>query len=497
MKIYSAFFFLIFLSASISGAVTNFCPDTEEKSIPAFFEFSDIRFYDRAMSKVRPEIDLNWLTLVFRSDAKTAKEILRGHDHVTDVFYDANLAQDACFLKLREGMNKHTLQQLIAELNQNEFVSYAHPALVINGRTYAFFNAFEMEWKTGVSSDIKKRLMNQADISWDEKETIYRVNLFQTPFFSAVNLLAEDIHVLHASPYLAELKPPVRAELIPAINGAHIGDKIPFSLNITFSDLIRIDPSSLATINLRPADIQKALFEAEIDPYDSVKAVSESPIRITGRIAFYTPGEFTIPSVKIKFTCSHCSGNPVRTVETTAVPFKVSSIVPSGENKLIIPEKLPMPEAKSEYYRQQANINLILSVLSFLISLICVARFIGKWYAAKQEREELQAKTNAVLFSENLKQFLNDPPFVPHWTYMAEAGKLLRGYLTEKYQITEYPGRGTGEMFFESVRQSFPEQIAPQIGRIFKTVDDAAAIELNTYSDMEGFKAELIEILRY
>ena len=77
------------------------------------------------------------------------------------------------------------------------------------------------------------------------------------PFFTALNLLAEDIRVLRATPYLVEIKPSLRAQLSFFMNGGNIGDSVPFTLTITFSDRVSIDPSSLAIINLRPCKSAK------------------------------------------------------------------------------------------------------------------------------------------------------------------------------------------------------------------------------------------------
>ena len=106
--------------------------------------------------------------------------------------------------------------------------------------------------------------------------------MLEIPFFKALNLLAEDISVLRVRPYLVELKPSLRVQLALAMNGGRIGDTVPFTFTIQFSDRVSIDPSSIANINLRPATIQKELFDCTFDPYDYTKAVSKSPIIITG-----------------------------------------------------------------------------------------------------------------------------------------------------------------------------------------------------------------------
>lgn len=496
---------ILFFAASTSYAVTAFSPGTNEKQIPAPFKFNNIWFYNQEKSKVIPDIDLTWITVVFRSGSdknksmflKMAQDMVAQNDDITDLLYDHNLAKDACFFRLRHGFAKNDLKNLIEELNHVEFFSYAHPTIKLNNKTYAYFNAFEIKWKTGADPELKKRLMNQALVSPDKDENVYRVNLFQTDFFKAINLLAEDIHTLSIRPCLAELKPSVRAELLLAINGGNIGDKIPFSFNVTFSDFISIDPSSIANINLRPADIQKEFFEQKSDPYDYVEAASQNPIHITGWIKIFTPGEFVILPVKIKYTCSECSDTQVKTIETKHQPFKISSITPSeySENKLIIPTELLTPDYRIEFSRKKANTNLVLSCFSFLAGFLCITWFVGKAYALKKQKQRLQLINKQDILAEKLRMFLSKTPSVPHWTYMAEASKILREYLAEKYHIPQYPEKGTGQVFFESVRQSLPETLSDIVRGLFRTVDDTVALELDIYPDIEAFKTEITKFL--
>ena len=486
---------ILFFGVSVPATYTT--PfDKGEKHSPAPFGLDDIWFYTPSMSKKVPDIDLNWLLIVFRSDTTKAKDIVDSNEHIADFFCDSNLGKDACFFKLQEGMNEIMLQGLIAKLNPYEFVSYAHPALHISDKTYTFFNAFELEWKTGVDPDIQNRLMIQAHVSPDKNKNTYTVNIFETPFFKAINLLAEDIHVLKANPFLVEIKASVSAELRLAINGANIGDKVPFSLNVVFSDLIRIESSSVANIRLKPSDIQKTLFDVQFDSCDYVETASKSPIQISGHITFYAPGEFMIPPVRIKYMCSDCPEKEVKTVETKAVPFKVASIVPSkAENKLMVPTDVLDPDYKIGYYHKKANTNLVLSGLCFFIASASLLWFLGKIYAIKKARKKLQVKKKADILAEKLSLFLNKTPLSPHWIYMAKISKLLRKYLIEKYEIAHYAGGGTGVIFFESVRGDLPEAHKAGLHRLLKTIDESAAIELKSCSEIDDFRSELLRYL--
>ena len=329
--------------------------DTASEAVAraAPFSFDSVWFY-RDGTRVVPEISKRWLTVVFdpryisnvndfvsTSDTndsfiqKKAKAIIKSHDRLIEYLYDPNLAEDACFFRMRDGLKLEDVRSLINQLSQDGTVKYVHPTLVLNNKTFAFFNLFEMEWKTGTAKAQRESLLSASHAvvdEDDEKENRYIVDVTAIPFFRALNLLAEDIKVLRVTPYLVEIKPSISTKLSLFMSGGNIGDSIPFTLTITFSDRVSIDPSSIATLNLRPPELQKELFDCTFDPYDYAKAVTKSPIVITGRVRFYAPGEFTIPAVKISYSCPSCSNganSTVRSIETEPVLFKVSSIIPN------------------------------------------------------------------------------------------------------------------------------------------------------------------------
>ena len=501
---------LFFVSIPASGAVTKYGTGPREK-LPSAIEFEDIWFYDGQMKKVIPHIDLAWITYVFSSDliraggpiadeeliSQMARELVKGYEEIVDWFYDRNISEDACFFRLRDGITIKELQSLIPELNKYQFVSYTHPVLRIRDRIYVFFDAFEMEWKTGIAPEIKEQIMRQAHVSFDKKENIYRVNVFRLPFFKSLTLLAEDIHVLKATPYLVELVPTISADLSLTINGGNIGDKIPFIFSVKFSDRINIDPSSIANLDVRPLGIQKELFELRIDPYDYVEVATRSPIRITGWLKIYTPGEFTIPPVKIKYTCLTRSGTRVRTTETNKVVIKVSSIVPSKQatNKLIIPSNYLSPDRKIELYHKKAIENLILSLTAFIITIICIGWFIKTVYMSIKQKKRLQAVTDIDILEDKLRKLLYEEPSPPHWSYVAELSNIFRQYLLATFNIPYHLVGGSGETFFESINEMLPEHVGAAIQNIFKTVDNIVALEMTSYSEMESFKAEILKII--
>jgi hypothetical protein len=494
-------------------AVTRFSSAGGEKtSAAAAFSFDSIWFY-RDGTKVIPEISLRWLTVVFDpryntggNDLETtydsfiqekAKALLSANDRLVDFLYDQNLAEDACFFMLRAGLTREDMVALIKQLNQDEAVAYVHPAVVLDNKTYAFFNVLQLEWKTGTDKTQRDSLLKEAHVVFDEKESTYAVDVLAMPYFTALNLLAEDIRVLRAAPYFAEIKPSLRAHVSFFMSGANIGDSIPFSLAITFSDRVNLDPSSLAIINLKPANLQKELFDCTFDSYDYSKAVTKSPIVITGRVKFYAPGEFIIPSVVISYSCPSCSGSSVRSIETKPVSFKVSSIIPAvkSENRLIVPDERIEPDYRFAELRQQSLRFLWLAVICCAGLILCAAWLLLLRYRAAVERKLLKERKKEDQLADELRMLLQTTPTVPHWSYLGELGTLLREYLVVRYGVKPKYLGGSARQFLDTVRAHIPQECINALGIIFNAIDNSVSLESEQYADIKHLQHEILKVL--
>lgn len=497
-----------------SKAAVGESPQTDEKALPASFELTDIWFYDQNRVRRIPVLDPDWVVAVIeplsgshisQSDPaadevallQVAQTIVDGYDDIIDAFYDRNLASKACFLKLRDGSSKAEVMKTIADLNQNPWVRYAHPTLRIKNKTYAYLNHFKMKWKTGVAREQKHRLMHQAHVTPGSVENLYQVDVFGIPFFKAVNLLAEDIHILWTSPRLIELTPSIRAELQPAMTGGRIGERIPFAFRIIRSDTIQVEPSSIANLNLRPLNLQKELFDLKLDPYDYVSAAAQSAVQISGWMKLYAPGDYVIPSLVIKYSCTNCLDNQVRTLKTKPVSIKVSSIVPArqADKKLILPQANLQPEDKSEFFRIRADLHRLISVASFVCASFCVIWFIAALKKVRRQQKHLLEIKRVDTLAEKLTLHLKALPSGQHWRYMAEVGRLLRAYIVEKYQIREYAAQGSGRVFSLSVQPNLPEALFTEIENVFEEIDNAAAQELDIHADIETFRTKVLKLI--
>jgi hypothetical protein len=485
------------------------------------FSFDSVWFY-RDGTRVVPEIGRRWLTVVFdarylstaddvesTSDTsegfirKKARAIIKSHDRLVDYLYDPNIAEDACFFRMRDGLKLEDASQLINQLSRDGTVSYVHPTLLLDNKTFAFFNAFELEWKTGTTQEERKSLLSASHAVLDEKaekENRYLVDVAALPFFKALNLLAEDIRVLRVTPYLVEIKPSIRARLSLFMNGGNIGDSVPFTLTIIFSDRVSIDPSSIATLNLRPPELQKELFDCIFDPYDYAKAVTRSPIVITGRVRFFAPGEFTIPSIKISYTCPSCSNSAastVRSIETKPVLFKVSSIIPAvqSENRLIVPTDPVAPDFRLAALHRQSQRHFWLAIICFAGLVPCGAWLLFLHRTATVKRDRLRERKKHGQLAEQLRALLQSAPTAHHWSYLGEVGTLLRDYLLALYGIDVNYRGGSGKQFMETIAAHVPGECIDTLGSIFTAIDNSVALEAEYYQDIDQLQREILRVV--
>ncbi|WAC07440.1 MAG: hypothetical protein OS130_14630 [Thermodesulfobacteriota bacterium] len=505
------------LSYTQAHAVTQFGQFMPGKKPPAEFSFDDI-WFDSEGAKMIPDISMNWLTVVFdprytnvnMSTTETgevnesfiqekAKALISSNSNLRDFLYDKNLAEDACFFRLREGMTAAELKQLIVQLNQDEAVNYIHPTIILNNKIYAFFNALRIKWKAGADTARKDRLLRQVFAVFDKPENLYRVNVLEIPFFTALHLLGEDIGVLEATPYLMEIKPTIRVNLGLTMNGARIGDSIPFTFTIVFSDRVSIDPSSVSNINLRPFNLQRELFDTTFDPYDPTKVVLRSPVRITGTITCYASGEFVLPPVNISYSCQECSGNPVRSVESKTIPFKVSSLLPTAKegNRLLVPTNVIQPDFQFDTLRTQKKWFFTAALVTLVLFFVCVGWVVVLSYRAKKERGELMEKTKDEFLAEELRQILLSPIPTPHWKYLTDAGTLVRKYIAARYHIPREHLGGSGNQFVNSISNHLPENCTGLLHTILETVDNAVALELETYPDLAKLRTDIATLIDF
>ena len=270
------------------------------------------------------------------------------------------------------------------------------------------------------------------------------------------------------------------------------------TLTIIFSDRVSIDPSSIATLNLRPPELQKELFDCIFDPYDYAKAVTRSPIVITGRVRFYAPGEFIIPPVKISYSCPSCSNGTdktVRFIETEPVLFKVSSIIPKdqSENRLIVATDPVSPDFRLPALHQQTLRYQWLAIICFGGFVLCAVWLLLLRRKATVERVRIKERKRDGQMAEQLRTLLQATPTVPHWSYLGQVGSLLREYMVALHGIDVKHTGGSGKQFMETIRAHVSGECFDSLSTIFTAIDNSVALESEHCRDIDQLQLEILK----
>ncbi len=498
-------------------ATSSFGVQREAGRKAAEIDFDDIWFYEQDGTRHIPDIDLEWLTVAFNESGREqdaapfaaqgapdavlkerAEGVLRDYDEIVGFLCDRNLAEDGCFLRLREDLSRSEVRSLIDALCVRDEIAYAHPTLILRGKTVGYFNAFRMTWKTSVDDASREALMKQAHVWAGHPGEIYRVDVLAVPFFKALNLLAEDLRVQHVKPVFVPLERSIGAELSVPLRGCQIGDRVPFLLRVQFSDRVRIDPSSLVNIRLRPTEIQKELFDLKFDPYDYVEAASKSPLLLTGWMKIYAPGEFVIPAVEIRYTCIPCSDDRVRSIETEEMRLRVGSILPSKGKaaRLSVPTDDLTPVLPTAGLREKARRFRWQAWFLLALAAVLLAWSTRQWVVLRRERRAQTAEKEEDVLAERLRSFLARSPEGPHWVHAREGGRLLREYLDARYGLGRDPGLASGAVFLETVRGRLPQGVAGRLAPLFDEIDRMVAQETAEYADLGRWKKDILELVR-
>ncbi|MFP4387833.1 MAG: hypothetical protein ACLFPR_02655 [Desulfococcaceae bacterium] len=457
-------------------------------------------FYDRDMQRRTPEMEPDWVAVGLASEPTAGPEqAARALDGVipgvSQVLYDPNLAEDAAFLRFSENADESVRTSAVRALAALPSIRFVHPAFRMDGEPLAALDRFRMEWKHGVPPETRRRLAEAAGaerISGD----LWRIDTGRRPFFEAVNLLAEDIHVRYATPELIQIRPAIRGNLALEIPGGLVGDPIPFQLTIHFSEGIDLDPAGLARLALRPSAIPDALFQARMETVDHVAAVAQSPVRIWGELRFFAPGDFRLPDISLPYTCRTCPGEPVRRLEIAGPTVRIASLIPSdADARLLLPPDPPALDLNPTPNRNAAKSHFfwamgwVLGGVTCLISLWLLRRGRGNPSGGVPESTEPTSISK-------LREILEQEPVAPHWRYLRELGNALRRLLRDRFAPENTAEGGSGKRFFASIADRIPPEDRATLLEILERVDRAVARETEFVSDLDPVRNAIRDWLK-
>ncbi|MEZ4485732.1 MAG: hypothetical protein R2864_14575, partial [Syntrophotaleaceae bacterium] len=288
----------------------------------------DVWFYGESGQRIIPASSLEWLVVrlmdtplqtdttdsfptgAFDNQPPSFESFhARYGEYFSHFLHDPEMAPAMTAYRLQRNMPKEVFQSLMVLLQQDPQVMYAHPAWKIGDQLYAPLEGIEVLWKTSANSQQRNALLQAVGaVETGDGSTANRQKVTVVPcqqsVWQAANLLAEDIRVMQAWPLLMPLEPPVGAQFSLGINGATPGTSIPFSLEIRFTDKVKIESSTIANLNLKPRGIFHNLYDIRYDTPLSAVDLNRSPIRITGQMKIYATGEYSLPEIPVYYTDS-------------------------------------------------------------------------------------------------------------------------------------------------------------------------------------------------
>mgnify|MGYP000465866827 CR=1 FL=1 len=350
--------------SDVIEAGAEILPDTAEADRIACFDRvwsayqDDVWFYGEKGQHTVPAMDLEWLVvrLVEKGKAHTGTPPsafedcfpkngdlqtasfdsfnARYNEYFSHFLHDPAVAPAMAAYRLRRDMPEKVFRTLMTRLQQDRQVMYVHPAWKIADRLFAPLEKIEIVWKT--SSDMRQRralLEAVGAIVSDDSAVSNPQQIAISPYRQSVwqsaNLLTEDILVEQARPLLMVLEPPVGVRFELGMNGAIPGTPIPFTLEMRFSDRVKIESSTIANLNIKPAGIFHNLYDIRYDAPLSSIDINRSPIRITGDIRIYATGEYSLPGIPVYYTDSRAPKSRVRLVKTAGEPVRIAAMIPT------------------------------------------------------------------------------------------------------------------------------------------------------------------------
>lgn len=475
------------LSASM-GAQRTACFDRIWSSYQ-----EDVWFYGENGKRTLPEIDLTWL-VVRLNDRNTSEDSLAvaGHPsfeafntqygaYFSHFLHDPALAPAMAAYKLRRDMPKDMFKALMNRLHQDPQVLYAHPAWNIEDQLYAPLERIDIRWKTATDLGQRHTLLQALGAApTDEGVTTNRQQISIDPcrqsVWQAANLLADDIRVAQARPLLMPLVPPIGVRFDLGLHGATPGSAIPFTFEIRFTDRIKIESSTIANLNLKPAGIFHNLYDVHYDvPLSSID-LNRSPIRITGHLKIYATGEFSIPGIPVYYTDSGAPGSKVQRTKTSEMPVRIAAMIPEGhsgfELQVANPEPLPGIDTAGASKTKRQAVLLILAGLLFLGLASIIAVMVRRDRRLAMQKPENHALTRYNAAVNSAIQTAQQHPGLPEY---AALGNALKHYLAEFADLDQDKRGGSHASFYRRIEAELPLECRQSAAELLANFDQILA----------------------
>ncbi|MDM8517658.1 hypothetical protein QUF76_15785 [Desulfobacterales bacterium HSG16] len=157
------------------------------------------------------------------------------------------------------------------------------------------------------------------------------------------------------------------------------------------------------------------------------------------------------------------------------------------------------PVDRTRSIHDKASVHFYMAGIFFLLGMGCAVWGIANFYIDAKKRTASRKKVGiADIYEQNLINYLEQEPCLPHWKYMARAAKFFRVFLVKKYNLSRMEG-GTCQVFcqvfFRSVSVQLPEELRSGISFLMKTADETVSLELETCPVINDYKNRMRKII--
>ncbi|MCD6526825.1 MAG: hypothetical protein J7K75_07550 [Desulfuromonas sp.] len=448
---------------------------------------SDLWFFDDNGQQVIPTLDEDWVgvrfSAVFATGSGMPEAIRQFNQRYSEAVADFIYNPARPDLGLYRFKPTHRNGAINAILDGGDpTLRYMLPALIVNGRTQILGERINVRWKSQIRAERRRQLLHSvaaidyaAELSG--RDEVIQIDPCRMAAWKAANRLAEDVQVVSATPELLAVEAPVTVRFQIASAGAVAGAAIPFSLDIHFSDQVKIEPGTLANLNLKPTEIFRNLFAIDYDTPLSAVDVRHSPIQLRGRLYLYASGEFELPTIPVFYRDEGSDVGQIHRINTPPVIVRMADLVPEadGDYRLQVPDRLPVqvevqPSPLSNSALWRALVAVAMLVIGLVVVLSCRCRH--------QQPQPLVVESTALQL---LQQTLAAAADNKQQQGLASVGQALRRYLLDWAADSnlslggDVPIGGGSELFFHRLQPYAAQDWQARIQQTLQQLDDSLA----------------------
>lgn len=446
-------------------------------------------FYNEAGDLVVPQVNYEWLVVHFDQDL-SVEETVTGElppailrinalfkEQLVDLIYDPDLAPEVCMYRIRNPDSSVLLAAEMARAEAGGLVRSVRPAYTIGDTNFALLDEIEIRWKTQVNEQMKTAILAKAGVTpltedAGRKQRV-RIDPCRASVWETANLLHEDLHVVSASPVLTKIEPPVRATFTVGMNGATIGAPVPFSLEIRFSTRMRIEPSTIANLDLCPQELSKNLFKAEYNQPLSSVDLTTSPILIEGHLYLFGTGEFVLPEVPVYYKQADNEEAELAMTRTPGIPMRIASVIPEspGRYQLKVAEVQELPEIRAADLGNRKFLALAVSAIGAALLVLCLVGLRCMVTSVGITLPTERAPDVAGKYASTLRGVLSVNDGTLDSAEMAAFGYACRAYLGAKCGVpAESMGGGAG-VFYTTLQEHLPMEMRPRVYELLELLE--------------------------